>query len=280
MTVRKYLICLILLAVVVLLNLPLPVSMRIKSVSRDDFAPFQNIMSLIISKVRRQASYLTDTGRILDEKRKMILEITNLRYKLKQLETLDSENEKLRKHLNFARGQEHRLIMCEVIGRGGASGWWRTLTVNMGSNEGIRPNMAVTTLEGLVGKTLEVTKLTSSVLLITDPNCKISCKFVRTGSFGIIKGLGMDAFGKSKLDMLCRMPECGADYVSADKRIIKDDVVVTSGLGGTYPEGLLIGRAVNAQMDSSRLYQQVDIVPALDMNSLKYVFIVDIKPSD
>ena len=280
MTVKKYLICFILVVLVVLLNLPLPVSMRIKSSSRDDFAPFQNVMSLLISRVRRYVFYLTDSRRILNDKREMALEIATLRYKLKQLESLDTQNEELRKHLNFARDQDHRLIMCEVIGRGGASGWWRTLTLNMGSNEGIRPNMAVTTLDGLVGKTLEVTKLTCTVLLITDPNCKMSCKFVRTGLFGIIKGLGVNAFGKSELDMLCGMPECGADYVSADKRIARGDVVVTSGLTEAYPAGLIIGHAVDAKMDSSRLYQRVNIMPAVDMNSLKYVFVVDMNPDN
>jgi rod shape-determining protein MreC len=64
------------------------------------------------------------------------------------------------------------------------------------------------------------------------------------------------------------------DYISKDKPVLKGDDVVTSGLGGVYPEGLVVGKVVESETDPSKLYQRADVVPAVPIGSLKYVFVV------
>ena len=268
------------LGLVVLLNLPLPASMRIKSVSRDNFAPFQNVMSLVVCKIGEQMSVLRGLGGAARAKRELEAQVVELEHRIEQLEALKEENAELREQLGFARLRKQKLIMCEAIGRGGASGWWQTVMLNTGLDDGIRPNMAVITKEGLIGKTLDVTRHTCSVLLITDPNCKVSCEFVRVGAFGILSGRGVDAGGDAILEMLCGMPGTEADYVSRDRKIVRGDEVVTSGLGGVFPKGLSIGRVVGSRVDASRLYQRVDVAPAADMRHLRYVFVVDTEPDE
>ncbi|MFC1462486.1 rod shape-determining protein MreC [Verrucomicrobiota bacterium] len=272
---RKYLVCFVLLALVVLMNLPLPVSMRIKATSRDSFAPFQNVMSLVVFKVGEQMSVLRGLGGAAREKRDLQAHVTKLEHRIRQLEGLEQENTELREQLGFARLDKHRLVMCEVVGRGGASGWWQTVMLNTGLDDGIRPNMAVVTKEGLIGKTLEVTRHTCSVLLITDPNSKVSCEFARVGAFGIVSGRGVDVGGDAVLEMLCAIPDVSAAYVPKDRKVVRGDKVVTSGLGGVYPKGLPIGRVIESRVDASRLYQRVAIVPSADMSRLRYVFVVD-----
>lgn len=272
---RRYLICIILLTLVVLMNLPLPASMRVKSASRESFAPFQNVMFLLVFKIGEQMSALRDPDGSAKEQRDLAAEVVRLEHRVKQLEELERENADLREQLEFARLGKHRLIMCEVVGRGGASGWWRTVTLNTGRDRGIRPNMAVITRDGLVGKTFEVTRHTCSVLLITDPYSKVSCRFKRVGAFGIVSGRGVDMKGGAVLEMLCPMPGMVADYVPRERKVVRGDEVVTSGLGGVYPKGLPIGRVIGSRVDSSRLYQRVDIAPSADVTRLKYVFVVD-----
>ena len=82
------------------------------------------------------------------------------------------------------------------------------------------------------------------------------------------------ASGDKGMEMFCAMRPCRMDYVEKDRKILQGDEVVTSGLGGVFPEGLLLGHVVKADMDPSGLYQLADVMPAAEMEELKYVFVV------
>jgi rod shape-determining protein MreC len=274
MRARTYIICAILLLVIVLLNLPVPASLYIKTGSRGNLAPYENIMSFLFRKVPQALASFVDTSKAMGEKQKLIEEVANLRYQLQNVKDLQKDNEDLRKQLGFKSASPHKLVLCEVVARGDASGWWQTITVNRGGDDGIRPNMAVVTTDGVVGRTAETARHTCDVLLITDPNCKIGCKLVRTGVCGIVKGRGVAVIGATKLDMFSAVQPCNMDYISKDKPVLKGDDVVTSGLGGVYPEGLVVGKVVESETDPSKLYQRADVVPAVPIGSLKYVFVV------
>lgn len=272
---RTYLIYIILLVVLILLNLPMPASMYIKTGSRGNLAPFENIMSFLLRKIPRTMASFVDSRKALDEKQKMIEEIANIRQEIQRLKGLETDNEDLRKQLGFRSASKHKLVLCEVVARGDASGWWQTITLNRGSEDGIGTDMAVVTTEGLIGRTTETARRTCDVLLITDPNCKIGCKLLRTGSYGIVRGGGVAPIGTTKLEMFCAAVQpCSMEYISKDHPMLQGDDVVTSGLGGTYPAGLLVGRVTEAKLDSSKLFQQADIMPAAQMDSLKYVFVM------
>jgi rod shape-determining protein MreC len=272
---KTYLICIVLLVVLILLNLPMPVSMYMKTGSRGNLAPFQNIMSFLLRKIPRTMASFVDSRKALGEKQKMMEEIANLRHDIQSLKELETDNADLRKQLGFKSAAKQKLVLCEVVARGDASGWWQTITVNRGGEDGIRQSMAVVTTDGLIGRTTEVARRTCDILLITDPNCKVGCKLVRTGTYGIVRGRGVAPIGITKLEMFAVAPQaCSMDYISKDHPVLQGDEVVTSGLGGTYPAGLPVGRVAAAKIDPSRLFQQADIVPAAQLNALKYVFVV------
>jgi rod shape-determining protein MreC len=271
---RTYLICAIVLAVLVLLNLPAPSSLYIKTATRGNLAPFQNVLWFLSGRVPETLSSIIASGKISDEKRRLIEEAANLRYQIRQLNALEKDNEELRAQLGFKSTQKCRLVLCEVVARGDTSGWWQILTLNRGAMEGIRPNIAVVTTEGLIGRTTDVSRHSCDVLLITDPNCKVACKLVRTGALGIVKGEGAALIGRARVEMFTAMQPCRMDYISKEKPVFIGDEVVTSGLGGVFPEGLLIGRVVEVGTDSTRLYQQADVTPAADISSVKYAFVV------
>ena len=274
MRVRTYLICVILLAVLILLNLPMPTSMYIKTGSRGNLAPFQNLMSFFLMKIPRTMASFVDSGKALGEQQKMMEEIANLRQEIQGMKALEADNKDLREQLGFRSISKRKLVLCEVVARGDASGWWQTITLNRGSEDGIRPGMAAVTTDGLIGRTTETARRTCDVLLITDPNCKVGCKLVRTGAYGIVRGGGVAAIGATKLEMFCAAAQpCSMDYISKEHPALQGDEVVTSGLGGTYPAGLLLGRVEGARIDPSKLFQQADIVPAAQLSSLKYVFV-------
>jgi rod shape-determining protein MreC len=125
--------------------------------------------------------------------------------------------------------------------------------------------MAVVTPDGLVGKTVDVSLRTADVLLLSDPNCKVSARIARTGTFGLVSGTGPARDGA----MLCRM-----EFINKDVPIRAGDQVLTSGLGGVFPPGLLVGYVDAVDLDESGLYQRADVVPRADLGRLTYVFVV------
>ena len=74
--------------------------------------------------------------------------------------------------------------------------------------------------------------------------------------------------------MLFSVKPCRMDYISTDQEIRRDDEVVTSGLGGVYPEGIVLGHVTRVEVDPSGLYQRADIVPKANLGGLRYVFVV------
>lgn len=275
MSGKKYFICFVLLVIAVLLNLPMSASLRIKAGSRDNLAPFQNMMSFLIIKASETVSSFVNAGDILDEKQRMIEEIATLRHRVWSLKTLERDYEDLRRQLGFTTWQQDKLVLCEVVARGDTSGWWQTIRINKGTDDGVGPNMAVITTEGLIGRTTkEISRHTCEVLLIMDQMSRVACKFLRTGGFGIVSGTGVKIAGDIKLEMLYAVQPCFMEYISKTEKILGGDEVVTSGLGGVYPEGLLLGRVAKFSLDPSGLYQRADIVPAADIGTVRYVFVV------
>jgi rod shape-determining protein MreC len=264
----------LLLAVVVLANLPARASLRVKGALRDNLAPFLDFVSLAARRVADAGSLVARGLRAGDENRKRAGELADLRAQVMRLKGFEKDNEELRKLVGFRQRQGHRLIPCEVVARGDASGWWQSVSLNRGSRDGIRPDMAVITPEGLVGRTLTVSAHTSDVLLITDPNCRVACKLADRNAYEIVRGMGVKPGGEGVLEMLCSANPCRLEFIPRDENVAAGAEVQTSGLGGIYAEGLPVGRVVEASPDPSRLYQRADIVPAADLAALKYVFVM------
>ncbi len=185
----------------------------------------------------------------------------NLRYQVLELQ---KENARLREMLDFTERSEYELLPAEVIARD-PSNWFETITINRGSAHGITKDMAVITSQGLVGNILKVSKSSSRVLLLTDSRRAVSALVVRSrepGDIGIVEGFSGDNFS---LRMSNLPPEAN---------IQPGDSVISSGLGGVFPKGLMIGTILETGLDQYGLLQQALILPSVDFNRLEEVFIV------
>lgn len=272
---RKYLVYVIVLLVAVILTVPLPASIRAKAAARDGVAPFQNVLTLVVQSVNEKWRSISEADKALDEKKQLMEEVARLRLRLRDLEAAGLENDRLRGMLAFRKRQGRKLLLCEVIARGDASGWWQTVTINKGSDDGIKPDMAVITMDGLVGRTRkEVSRYSCDVLLVTDQTSRIACRLKRAGALGIARGAGVSAGGKSDLAMITSAPSFQADYIDKNASVLDNDEVETSGLGGVYPEGIMLGYVKKSVMDSSGLFRQAEIVPAADLKHLRFVFVI------
>ena len=266
------------LVVLILLNLPLPFVLRIKASLRDNVAPLRNALALTGNRVRGTLSFVGDALRASRDQERLLKQLAEMRLELWHARELEQDNRALRRLVDFRDTQKHRLVLCEEVSRGDASGWWETITLNRGWDSGITTNQAVITPDGLVGRTLAVTRQTCDVLLVTDPGFKVAGRVAGVEASGIIRGMGIRPLGDPSIEMLCSAEPCQMDYVSCDVDVAPGAEVRTSGLGGVYPEGIPVGRVRRVARDVSGLYQRADIEPAANLKTLRYVFVVVYRP--
>jgi rod shape-determining protein MreC len=155
-------------------------------------------------------------------------------------------------------GQD-RCVPAEVIARD-ASNWSRTVLLNKGSAKGVRQNDVVMSSAGLVGRVIDLSPRTARVLLITDPRSSVDCLVQRNRAGGIVVGA---------TDNTCRVK-----YLSTTHDVRVGDRIISSGLGGVFPKGLLVGTVVMVSKDTTRPFQRVTILPATDLERLEEALIV------
>jgi rod shape-determining protein MreC len=255
-----YILILAGILVVVLFNLPGSTTARMSNFLRDAILPLSRPMAQLLDAGR---------GVFKDEpqaanRAQLLAEIAQLRLELRQAQVLERENRALRQMLGLSAHVGRRLIAAEIIARD-VNAWWQTARLNKGLADGVALDMAVITTEGLAGRIIRTSMATSDVLFLVDPACRISARLDRLDAFGIVQGQGVSWRGQAS----CRM-----DFISKAAQIMPGDEVVTSGLGGVYPSGLVIGRVDNVRLDPSGLYQSATIVPTSNFRSLDLMFVM------
>lgn len=246
------------------LNLPPSLSQAGKNFVRETVAPLQESVTRILGGFREGISSVRGLGGMVEENKRLSREVVRLQAQQRENKVLQRENEILRRQLGFAERAGDDLVAGEVIARS-RDGWWSTLRMNRGASDGLRADQAVVSMEGLVGKIISVSERTADVLLLSDPTCRVSAQILRTGSFGLVTGRGPSWDGQ----VVCRM-----EFINKNAKIEPGDEVVTSGLGGIFPKGLLIGYVDRVYTDRSGLYQYADVISQSDLGQLNYVFAV------
>lgn len=252
-----------------LLALPGRLAVVLKRPVREVLYPVQSGAARVFRRLRETVATVRGIGGLAARNRKLQSEVAWLRLRLRQLERLETENRKLREMLRFTARTGYDLIPAEVIGRE-ASGWWASVRIGAGSENGIRCGAAVVTVDGLVGKVVEVSAHTAEVLLLSDPSAYIPAVVPKTEAYGIVRGTGLP----SEIGAVCEM-----EFVHREAEIATGDEVITSGLGGVLPRGLLIGYVEQVTEAEGGLYQRVAVAPAANLDALTHVLIVERTPS-
>jgi rod shape-determining protein MreC len=268
--VRKGSLLVVLALLVVLLIITtarFPFSERIKGNISGSFMPFLEFSS----RLQGSFAFLVDRfkayTKIQTENTELKKEVSELRVRVAQVGELERENRDFRAMLDFKNRSELKLISAKVISRD-PSNWFNTVIVDRGALDGVVQDFPVLTVDGLVGKIIDVTPNNARILLLVDENCKVSAWLKETGQYGIVQG---------NVLLGGRDSQCRITFIDRLAKIQKDDKVFTSGLGGIFPKGILIGtvRDVTATADANKqvLYQEVSITPAVDLARIDEVFI-------
>jgi len=253
-----------------LLNLPETASGSLKAAFRETTRPLQRFAGMVVGSA---VDFIKSIGRIpglLRENNALALEVARLSAEQGLYESLQKENEELRDLLDFKARSKARLVPAKVLART-SDGWWQTVRINKGSADGVTENMAVISTTGLVGKVTAVSRNTADILLISDLSFRLTCRILRTGSFGVVSGRGPSWQG----EVFCRM-----EFIDKDSQIKPGDEVVSSGIGGVFPENIPIGYIDRVSRDPSGLYLYADMVTTANLNTLLYVFVLIEAPAD
>lgn len=196
-----------------------------------------------------------------DALRRELDEYKNLVY---DAELIEEENDFLsdflglkEEHLDFA------LENASILGRE-ATNYRTLLTLSKGTLHGIDVNMPIITETGLIGHITEVGATWSKAVVITETASAVGGYIERSGALGVVEGTY-----ELRTDGLCRMV-----YIEADSDIRIGDKVITSGIGGIYPRGLLIGRVSAVEVDENSRTLTATIEPAAELDSVSKVMIV------
>lgn len=221
--------------------------------------PFQEAVSSIHNRGKDiWESYISLTG-LKEENRALKQQVRLLMQEKTELLSNEEENRRLRKLLSLKAKHEFPTLVAQVIGED-ATGWYRTIFINRGTDAGVKPDMPVTVAEGLVGRVVNNSADVSKVLLLTDPNFSADCRVTRTRDRGVMTGA---------LDRVCVLR-----YVGLKSEMRQGDEVVTSGMDGVFPRGLSVGRIESVQQGDQGLFLEAQVVPAVDFSAVEEVLVI------
>jgi rod shape-determining protein MreC len=137
---------------------------------------------------------------------------------------------------------------------------FKTILINRGTKDGVSIDCPVVAAEGIAGRVIEVSWNVSKVLLLVDYNSNIDALIQRSRVQGILQGT--------------REGECDLKYVQRSEEVKVGDVVVSSGLAGIFPKGLLLGRVRNVQKEKSGLFQRIEVSTEVDVTKLEEMLVI------
>lgn len=228
-------------------------------------SPFRSAYTAVATWFNDKMDYFGDYQALKEENAQLKKQIADMEAQVRQAKSDSEENQRLHELLNLRQKQRSLQLESAYITERSSSNWTSALTLGCGTNRGISVNNCVITETGdLVGIVSEVGLNWCTVLTVLDTDTSLGAQVFRTEDIGVAEGdFALMKEGQLKLS-----------YLPASAQLLNGDLVVTSGLGGYYPSGLVIGSVAEVRLDDSGATQYAVLTPAADLDSLTEVFVV------
>lgn len=262
---RPYYIALAVVVVVtvVVLKLPGRTASQVKLAISGLFLPLFGLASSAEQVAGRASTTSLPRAVLVEQLEQLQKENQQLRIRNMQWEPVMQENLRFRKHYAWEKQVSWKLKLARVVGRDPAN-WWRTIRIDAGLRDGVTTNCAVFTAEGLVGRVSEAGFAHSQVVLVGDPDCRVSVMVEETRDQGVVAPAS-----SSPLDpMLVEL-----SYLPRQTQLRAGQRVVTSGQGGVFPPGLVVGQLVDFRTVGYGLYHEGRVRLQVRMNALEEVWV-------
>lgn len=185
--------------------------------------------------------------------------------RLRDAQGLELENAELRKMLDLQKTEPQLDLIAAAVIAKDPSNWYGTFTINRGTDHGLKEGQAILTAEkALVGKISRVGSDWAEVVTVLDSECAVGALIERSKDVGVLEG-------DSSLRFQSR---CRLGYLSRDADIQNGDYIETSGMGGVYPKGLLIGKILEIKEDNTNMSKYAIVEPVVNFSKLNQVFVL------
>jgi len=228
---------------------------------REIFSPIARGASKVSREISSWASYLISIGETKAENEKLREELDALRYENLQMEEALRENERLRDLLEFKESLGGRAVAARISYRDPGN-WLYSVAIDKGSDHGISSGKPVVTARGVVGRVTSVTRNTSTVILTVDSRSAVGGIDFRSRDLVLVEGLG-DGSGLLHVRPL-----------GADNDVQPGDIIITSGFGGIYPKGYVLGDVISVAPGKYGVSKSAFARPRVDFDRLEEVLVL------
>ena len=254
------------------------VGLALMSVFSNTSSPLTNVANVIASPFRSaytsvadwfndKQNYYQDNTDLKEENAALKKQLAEMEAAIRQAEKDSAENERLKQLLGL-KAQRPDLtsdLQAAMITEHTVTNWTSSLTIDKGTRHGLEVNDCVISETGaLVGLISEVGTNWATVLTLVDTDTSLGAQVFRTNDLGLAQG-NFSLMGEKRLRL---------EYLPADCSLLGGDLVVTSGLGGFYPAGLVIGSVAEVQQDDSGATSFAILTPAVNFDALSEVFVI------
>lgn len=224
--------------------------------------PVQNGIVYIKNKIQGNSTFFSNITTLKEENERLKQENSDLEKSLRELEIIKSENETLKEYVNLKdKYTEYTTVPGYIINKD-ISNYSNIIVINVGEKDGIKVNMPVISDEGLVGHVISVTSSTAKVQTLLDTSSAVSSVVGASREGVIVKGT-LDDTSMLK-----------ATSIPTSATILEGDKVETSGLGGIYPKGILIGTIKKVTNTKNLTNRYAMVEPAVDFNKVETVLVI------
>ena len=222
-------------------------------------SPLEKASVVVIKTVQntfREHVFLVNVEK---ENRVLRRKVTELQEENRRMTEVKLANERLKQLLQFREETPLSMVGAEVIGQDPSS-WFKSVTIDKGEKDGVKKGMAVICPGGIIGQILKTAPDYATVLLITDYNSAVDSIVQRTRAKAIVEGRGEN--------------RCQLKYLLRTEEVAVGDAIVTSGLGGNFPKGLMVGEVKKVDKKGHGVFQYAELAPSVDMTKLEEVFVI------
>lgn len=241
-------------------------TITMRSSANSVLSPVQDGVSALVRPFENLGDQFSDIFSTRSENQSLREQITELEERRRSVVDLERENEELRELLDIGDRTNFETVAARTVALSPSNFEW-TITIDVGSDDGIERDMPVINGEGLVGRVVQVASNSANVLLAIDPNFSSGARSARTAEVGWVDGRGGDPMSFQPLD-----PE--ADIEPGD------EIVTSSYQGGVFPAGIPIGTATEVNEAGTGLALEVDVSPFVDFTRIHHVMVVMSEPVD
>jgi len=267
---KLFILLTITVAILIIMGLSARKNSKINSVSNVltvVLSPFQEFINYIGDRVEGSAKYLQDIEALSQENEALKARINELEKEVKELSDYREKNKELKEALNIKdQFSDVEFLGANIIAKD-MGNWFNTFTIDRGITDGVTVDSAVITKDGLVGRVISTDIFSSKIITIIDEDSTVSARVSKTRDLVFVKG---DL--ELKNQGLCRL-----DNIFPDMDIAVGDTIETSGLGGIYPKGIIIGKVKEVRRKTNDLNRYAIIEPAVDFKRLEEVFVLENK---